>query len=77
MQISDFIDLPGLNIVANSALLFSPPGADSINTNSEGVVTIDFSKFLKGAPGSYMDHWVEDDSSELTHQNSTIRDRCG
>lgn len=65
LQIADFIDLPG-NIIANSALLFSPPGADSINASNEGVVTIDFSKFLKGAPGVYMDHWVEDDSSELS-----------
>ena len=68
MQISDFIDLPG-NIVANSALLFSPPGEDSINTNSDGIVTIDFSKFLKGSKffiGSYMDQWMEDESSELS-----------
>ena len=65
MQIADFIDLPG-NIVANSALLFSPPGVEAINTSNDNIVTIDFSKFLKGASGQYMDHWLDDESNELT-----------
>ena len=69
LQISDFIDLPH-NIVANSALLFSPPGANSINTSS-GVVTIDFSKFLKEAGGDWYDHWFGDD--DTGHLDADLR----
>ncbi len=64
MQIKDFIDLPH-NIVANSALLFAPPGNKAINTSNEGVVTIDFSKFLKGKEGRRMDHWLNLETNEL------------
>ena len=64
LQIKDFIDLPS-NIVANSALLFAPPGNKAINTSREGVVTIDFSKFLRGKEGRRMDHWLNLETDEL------------
>ena len=44
-QIAEFINIDG-NVIANSALLFSPEGQDAIRTTENGKV-IDFSKFLK------------------------------
>ena len=59
MQIADFINVQK-NIIANSILLFSPPGAEGIKSGPDGVVTIDFSKFLKKTKEQYIDHWVRD-----------------
>jgi DGQHR domain-containing protein len=64
LAIRDFVDIPK-NIVANSALLYCPEGMDSITTEN-GVVTINFEKFLKGADGMFMDHWMQDDADELS-----------
>lgn len=63
LAIRNFINLPE-NIIANSAILFSPPGEDSITTEG-GVVTINFD-FLKGSGKTWFDHWFSDeDLSEL------------
>lgn len=62
LAIREFVDIPN-NIVANSALLYSPEGMDSITTD-DGVVTVDFGKFLKGSPGFWMDHAFNDESDE-------------
>ena len=64
-QIASFIDIAG-NVVANSALLFSPEGQDAISTTEDGKVTIDFSRFLKGADGMWLDEWWEDAESEVS-----------
>lgn len=65
LSIADFIDLPH-NIIANSALLFSPPGNSSIKTSEDNLVSINFN-FLKGSETRKIDHWVEDDDEdELT-----------
>lgn len=64
-QIASFIDIAG-NVVANSALLFSPEGQDAISTSEDGKVTIDFSKFLKETNGMWLDEWWEDAESEVS-----------
>ena len=64
-QIASFINIEG-NVVANSALLFSPEGQDAITATPEGEITIDFSKFLVGQEGLWVDEWWEDAKSEVS-----------
>ena len=64
-QIAEFINIDG-NVIANSALLFSPEGQDAIRTTENGKVTIDFSKFLKNHDGLWFDEWWDDAESEVS-----------
>jgi len=66
LEISNFIGVPG-NIIANSALLYAPPGHDSFSTDGEGGVSIDFSKFLrKRVIPNHGDAWLDHDFGEET-----------
>ena len=64
LAIRDFIGLPD-NIVANSALLYSPAGEGSITCTKEGIVEIDFGGFLKQMGDQFQDKWFDDDSDDV------------
>jgi len=67
-QIASFINIDG-NVIANSALLFSPPNQEAITTSKNGEVTIDFSKFLRKRDNFWLDEW----SHSLTESMADLR----
>ena len=65
LAIDEFIRLPN-NIIANSAILYAPEGQGAISCSNDGEVTIDFAKFLRQSKEDWMDHWFNEDKTDLS-----------